>query len=326
MKSHNVSFETLTMMCLMFVRGVGPRTAIDIVRQTGPLIGFIESELNRVEIHASKRKAILAASWDECMSFALEQFFKLPTYDVQCIGFFDEGYPASLKDLKDPPAMLYVRGALPKTGIACVGTRKSSPFGEKVAKVFAKKAAKESIWTISGMARGIDWACHEASIEAHGPTCAIVAHGLDDMESKERQSMADSIVASGGCIVSEYPFGTRSIEGRLIARDRLQVGLAHAVLAVEFGLDSGTMHAVKGAIDCARPLFVALPAESFKGEFCKDGSRAMLLPGVDAAPIIQAKGRVLERLLSMEEPCARKIEKSEDLEIVFQAFKGRQAG
>ncbi|HTD96923.1 MAG TPA: DNA-processing protein DprA, partial [Edaphobacter sp.] len=123
----------------------------------------------------------------------------------------DEGYPERLREIYDPPAVLWIRGSvelLARPGIAVVGTRQPSPYGAGMAEMLSRDLANRRLTILSGMARGVDTVAHKAAIEAGGKTVAVWGTGIDVIYPKENKKLAESIVASGGTIVSEYPLGT----------------------------------------------------------------------------------------------------------------------
>ena len=130
---------------------------------------------------------------------------------------------------------------------------------------------------LSGLAYGCDAAAHRGALDTGGDTIAVVATGLDRTHPEEHQALQEEIIASGGLVLSEYPLGTPVDKYRLIARDRLQAALSTAVLVIECGLKSGTMHTVHFAERYLRPIY-ALPPHS-KGLPSQEGNRLLLRTG-----------------------------------------------
>lgn len=153
-------------------------------------------------------------------------------------------YPYTLSNIYLPPKKLYVMGnkeILREKIIAIVGTREPSTYGLKVAKELAYFLAKQNIITVSGLARGIDSACHIGTILGKGRTIAVVAHGLDMIYPKENTRLANEILKNGGAIVSEYKLGEKPSKEKFPKRNRIISGLAKSIVIVEAKRKSGAL-------------------------------------------------------------------------------------
>lgn len=131
--------------------------------------------------------------------------------DIICIE--DKEYPSLLKEINNPPICIYIigrKGILNETNIAIVGSRDATEYGKYVAKEFAHKLCCNGFNIVSGLARGIDSFAHMGAINAKGNTIAVLGNGLDTIFPKENTKLAEDIINSGGCIISEYPLGTRT--------------------------------------------------------------------------------------------------------------------
>src|SRR5205823_7992837 len=169
----------------------------------------------------------------------------------------DELYPDRLKQIYDPPAVLYIRGEaslLSEPGIAIVGTRHPTPYGIGMAERLACDLAARGLVIFSGMARGVDTAGHRGAIKS-GRTVAVFGTGVDEIYPKENKKIADSIVASGGTLVSEFPLGAFAAPQNFPIRNRIISGLALGVLVVEAGEYSGTRITARCALEQSRELF-----------------------------------------------------------------------
>lgn len=132
--------------------------------------------------------------------------------DIICIE--DEEYPSLLKEIDNPPICIYIIGRkdiLNEINIAIVGSRDATEYGKYVAKDFAYKLCCNGFNAVSGLARGIDSYAHIGAINAKGKTIAVLGNGLDTIFPKENKKLAEEIINYGGCIISEYPLGTRTI-------------------------------------------------------------------------------------------------------------------
>ncbi len=184
---------------------------------------------------------------------------------VELITIFDEGYPQSLRQISDPPLVLYVHGKLPVSdyNIAVVGSREASHYGVKAAAVFASALARENIHIISGGARGIDTAAHEACLAAGGKTVAVLGCGLDIVYPAANRKLFKRI-AENGAVVSEYPPGTPPRSQHFPARNRIIVGLSRGVLVAEAARKSGALITANIAADEGREVY-CVPGNIFEG-------------------------------------------------------------
>lgn len=176
---------------------------------------------------------------------------------VQLLSLSDEAYPDSLRQINDPPLVLYVKGSLPQTpyAVAIVGSREATPYGVRVAQYFAKALTHETLPIISGGARGIDTAAHEACLKAGGKTVAVLGCGIDVAYPAGNKPLFNAIVAAGGAVVTEYPPKTPPINKNFPARNRIIVGLSRAVLVAEAGVRSGAVITANIAADEGRDVY-----------------------------------------------------------------------
>lgn len=175
----------------------------------------------------------------------------------------DAAYPALLKEIHDPPAHLYVRGALPPPDALCVsvvGTRRMSAYGRRVVALLVAPLARAGAVIVSGLAFGVDAAAHEAALSAGGQTIAVLPGGVDDASIVPRQNfgLAQNIVNHRGALLSEHPDGTQTHAGSFPVRNRIIAGLSRATLIVEATNKSGTMLTARLAMDENR-LVLAIP-------------------------------------------------------------------
>ncbi len=170
----------------------------------------------------------------------------------------DEAYPERLREIYDPPAVLWIRGnadLLARPGIAVVGTRHPSPYGAGMAELLSRDLANRRLVIFSGMARGVDTAAHKGAIEAGGKTVAVWGTGIDVIYPKENKRLAESIVAKGGTIVSEYPLGTFPAPQNFPIRNRILSGMSVGVLVIEAAEYSGTRITARCAMEQNRDVY-----------------------------------------------------------------------
>jgi DNA processing protein len=174
------------------------------------------------------------------------------------LAYSDEAYPMGLKEIFDPPPLLWVRGdvqLLSQPALAVVGTRHPTPYGVGMAEMLSRDLALRGMIILSGMARGVDTAAHKGAIAAKAPTVAIWGTGIDVIYPKENKALAEQILAGGGAIVSEYKLGTFPAPQNFPRRNRLLSGISVGVLVVEAGEHSGTRVTARCAIEQNRDVY-----------------------------------------------------------------------
>lgn len=166
-------------------------------------------------------------------------------------------YPKLLMDLADPPAQVFVKGKyLPKDelGVAIVGSRIASEYGKKRALEFASALAKVNFTIISGLARGIDTVAHESALEVGGRTIAVLGGSVEKIYPPENLELAEKI-SKNGCVISEYPNGSKPYPQNFLARNRIIAALSKAVVVIEGKRRSGTLSTAKYAAELGREVF-----------------------------------------------------------------------
>ena len=181
--------------------------------------------------------------------------------EVEEINIESKEYPEKLKNIYDPPVKLYILGnkqLLNQKGIAIVGTRKATQYGKKVAFDFARNLSEQGINIISGLAVGIDSYAHLGTLQHNnkGKTIAVLGSGLDNIYPKENIELAKQIIKSGGCIISEYPLGTKPEKLNFPQRNRIISGLSEGILIVEAGEKSGSLITADFALEQGKEVFV----------------------------------------------------------------------
>ena len=184
---------------------------------------------------------------------------------IRIVSRFDADFPKMLlstvgEDGKPSvPVLLYYKGDLSITerpALAIIGTREPDSYGMAAGHYYGEAFAGIGVNIVSGLALGCDTAGHRGALDVAGATTAILAHGLDSVYPQENTDLAQEIVERGGLLLSEYPIGTWVNRYNLVARDRLQAGLADATLVIQTGIKGGTMHAVRATQAAGKPLFV----------------------------------------------------------------------
>ena len=182
--------------------------------------------------------------------------------NIDIVTIKDKEYPEGLKNIYDPPIVLYVKGNKEilnnkQTKIAIVGCRKATEYGLKTARYFAYNLAnKKDIIIVSGLAKGIDSISHIGSIEAKGKTIAVIGNGLDSVYPKENSKLYEEIIKNEGTIITEYPLGTKPNKMNFPARNRIISGLSKGIIVVEAKEKSGTLITVDFALEQGREVYV----------------------------------------------------------------------
>ena len=184
---------------------------------------------------------------------------------IYALSYLDANYPQTLLKTVDEsgnaaaPVLIYYKGDINITklpGIAVIGTREPTSEGERIGTLLSAKFAEQGFNIVSGLALGCDTCGHLGALKVKGKTTAILAHGLTTVYPPQNEQLAARILESGGLLLSEYPIGTNLTTYNLVARDRLQSGLAKATLVIQTGKSGGTMHAVHSTIAAQKPLYV----------------------------------------------------------------------
>lgn len=199
--------------------------------------------------------------------------------NIDIISFVDKSYPQNLKQIYDMPISLYIKGnkdILNNKNLAIIGCREASEYGKKAAKYFGYNLSKMGINIISGLAKGVDSYSHigncKALLEKSYPqnntyshvdnfeTCgkpiAVVGNGLDMVYPSENRKLEEKIIDLGGCIISEYPLGTKPQKMNFPARNRIISGISDGVLVIEAKEKSGTLITVDFALEQGRDVYV----------------------------------------------------------------------
>ncbi|MCM8784354.1 MAG: DNA-processing protein DprA [Candidatus Omnitrophica bacterium] len=182
--------------------------------------------------------------------------------NITLVSLDDDDYPENLKEIYDPPYLLYVKGALKnidKNALAIVGSRLASYYGLSLAERFSFLLASRGITIVSGLARGIDTQAHKGALRAKGRTLAVLGSGLVNIYPQENKKIAEEIENSGA-IISEFPLKHPPLKQNFPRRNRIISGLSKGVIVVEAGESSGALITADFALDEGREVF-AVPGK-----------------------------------------------------------------
>ena len=214
---------------------------------------------------------------------------KMEKLNIRLLSYWDEDYPALLRTIYDPPAILYIRGTLPvQETLAIVGSRKATAAGLEFAQGLAQQLAQQNICVVSGMARGVDSAAHRGALDGSGNTIAVLGSGVDYIYPRENDRLYQQIIKQGA-VVSEHLPSTRPAPGHFPGRNRIISGLSRGVLIVEAAAGSGSLITAEFALDQGRELFASPGAISHPNshgphQLLKDGAQIV----TDVNDILQA--------------------------------------
>ena len=188
-----------------------------------------------------------------------KEFEKLAKEGISIITIQDDQYPKLLKEIYDPPTILYIKGLFkPKDdfALAIVGTRKPTMYGARVAEEFSHKLSTAGLTIVSGMALGIDTIAHKAALQAGNRTIAVLGSGLDRQNIYPISNLhLSDIISEKGALISEYPIGTKAMPYHFPARNRIISGLSLGTLIIEATEKSGTFLTANHALDQGRQIF-----------------------------------------------------------------------
>jgi len=192
------------------------------------------------------------------MELAHDEVAKAAASEAYIVPFDDPSYPPELKQIYDPPLVLFIRGnvdVLAQPGIALVGTRHPTPYGVGMAERLACDLAARGLVILSGLARGVDTAGHRGALSAKGKTVAVFGTGVEIVYPRENAKLVDQMLALGGAVISEFPMGTFPAPQNFPIRNRIISGMSIGVLVIEAAEYSGTRITARCALEQNRDVF-----------------------------------------------------------------------
>jgi len=262
--------ERLAWLALTLAPGLGPKRILDAVQRletAAQIFSLTLTELEGLRFPAQAAQFIFDG---KARRAAEAEWVRVTGQGATVVTFSCPEYPERLKEIYDPPPVLWVRGAanlLCRPGIAIVGTRHPSPYGSGMAEMLARDLAVRRLLVISGMARGVDSCAHRGALAARMPTVAVWGTGVDVVYPKENKKLAEEILAAGGAILSELPMGTFPAPQNFPRRNRILSGLSVAVLVVEAAENSGTRVTARCAAEQNRDIYAVPGNVTNKGSW-----------------------------------------------------------
>lgn len=289
----NIEIQDITpWLVLLHAAGLGPSKLKALLEQFGSAHNIINARAQELSTYRLSQQTITELNNPNLENIQRDIDWSQQT-DHQIIPITDERYPARLKNISDPPIVLYVWGDpdyLNRPQLAMVGSRTPTASGKKTAYNFANHLSQSGITITSGLASGIDGACHQGALKGIAGTVALVAHGLDIIYPAAHRQLAQAI-SSNGAIVSEAPIGTEPHKGLFPRRNRIISGLSAGTLVVEAALKSGSLITARLALEQGREVF-AIPG-SIHNPLAR-GCHQLIRQG---AKLVETADDILEELL-----------------------------
>lgn len=305
------SSEQLAWLRLAFMPYIGPETFSALMAHYGNAqnvwaaqfeVGTLLPPQAAQAWRTRQHEAFTAA--DEALNWAQQKNCGLLTSQ-------DADYPPMLKEGLTPPPVLFVRGdarLLCQAGVAIVGSRHATPQALRTAADFAAELAKNQLTVFSGMAAGIDTAAHEGALRVAGSTVAVWGTGIDRVYPKSNQNLAHQL-AEQGCIISEFPLGTRPLAGNFPRRNRLIAALSHATLVVEATIESGSLITARLAGEMGREV-LAIPGSIHNPQ--SKGCHALIKQG---AKLVESVQDILEECPVLQDLIAQSAASSPQVAV-----------
>ena len=261
-------------IALNMIEGVGPIRARSLLEHFGDatqILAASKSQLLRVR-NIGDDTAEKIASWEKSVDLAGE-LKRISDFGCHVLISADEDYPSMLREIYDPPLVLYVKGRLTakdKNGVALVGSRMTTHYGIETARKLAYQLAYVGVTVVSGGARGIDTAAHQGALSGKGRTIAVLGTGINLVAPPENAELFERITANGA-VVSQFPFNRPADKQSFPIRNRIVAGMTLGTVVVEANLSSGALITANFATEYGRQIF-AVPGriDSPRSKGCHD--------------------------------------------------------
>jgi len=249
---------TLQWLALSLTPGLGPTKARRLLEFFGGVQGIFRASLTELEAVGLHAVSAQSLGTGRSLELAQDELARVTAAGVRVVALDDAEYPAQLKQIYDPPLVLYVRGdvvTITQPGVALVGTRHPTPYGVGMAERLACDLAARGLVIFSGMARGVDTAGHRGALAGKGKTVAVFGTGVDVPYPKENTRLIEQVLTMGGAVISEFPMSTFPAPQNFPIRNRIISGISLGVLVVEAAEYSGTRITARCALEQNREVF-----------------------------------------------------------------------
>jgi DNA processing protein len=259
------------------------KTPERVLEQPVEALASIQGLSKRVAAEIVNKKSMINAK---------KEIERAQKFDIKILCINDNDYPPLLRQIPDPPPVLYVYGQLipSDTCIAIVGSRTSTSYGEAFTRTLAKDLVLNQVTIVSGMARGIDTAAHKGALDARGRTVAVMGCGLETVYPSENKTLFHSIAQKNGAVISEFSMGAKPEAYHFPSRNRIISGMSMGTIVVEAGNRSGSLITARLALEQNRQVF-AVPGQVHSE--MTDGTHRLIKQG---AKLIENAQDVLEDL------------------------------
>jgi DNA processing protein len=250
--------DALRWLALALTPSLGASRCRRLVEHFGSTDAVFRASLTELEAIGLMTAAAQAIALGKSAQQAHDEVARAAAVGAAIVTLGDPLYPPLLKQIYDPPVVLYVRGdpaILSRPALAVVGTRHPTPYGIGMAERLSCDLAARGVIISSGMARGVDTAAHRGAIAAKSKTVAVFGTGINVIYPRENSRLADQILALGGALVSEFPVDTFAAPQNFPIRNRIISGMSVGVLVVEAGEYSGTRITARCALEQNRDVF-----------------------------------------------------------------------
>jgi len=309
-------------IALVHILGIGNTDYKKLVEKFGCVEKiFNASVLELMEIGGITRKKAESIKAFSNRDIVEKQLNSMKRTGAKLITIDDETYPENLKNIYNPPPLLFVKGELRKQdncSIAIVGSRKATHYGKLAAEKLAKELSSYGVTIVSGMARGIDTIAHKAALDLDGRTIAVLGSGLDVIYPPENKNIYHRI-SERGAVISEFLFGTKPYSFNFPLRNRIISGLSLGTVVVEAGPKSGALITARFAMEQGREVF-AVPGNVYctqtKGTHGLIRQGAKLVEGIED---ILEEISILKKKISEEKEREKKppLEVSQELRPIL---------
>jgi DNA processing protein len=243
---------------LNLIEHVGPvrvRQLLEHFGEAPKILGASRQQLLHVR-GIGEETAEAIATWEKTIDLAGE-LKRIEDFGCHVLIQSDENYPPSLREIYDPPIVLYVKGTLnakDKNGVAMVGSRMTTHYGIEVARKLAYQLAYVGVTVVSGGARGIDTAAHQGALSGKGRTICVLGTGINIVFPPENCELFERITASGA-VISQYPFNRKADKQSFAIRNRIVAGMTLGTVVVEANMTSGALITANFATEYGRQVF-----------------------------------------------------------------------
>jgi DNA processing protein len=256
--SHPASPQATYWLALALTPGLGATRIRKLIEHLGTAEAVFRASLTELEATGMRAVSAQSIATGKSLELAQQECANAQQARARIISLSDPEYPPRLKEIYDPPVILFVKGSvevLSQPGIAMVGTRHPTPYGSGMAERLSIDLAAQGLVIISGLARGIDTMSHRGAVAAKGKTIAVLGTGIDVMYPKENTRLTEQILALGGALITEFPVGTSPAPQNFPIRNRIISGMSAGVLVVEASEYSGTRITSRCALEQNRDVY-----------------------------------------------------------------------